>query len=240
MKAYLINLDRAPERLAAADAQLRAAGVAYERIPALDGRALGWAVLGPRVSRFRFTLVHGHPPALGAAASTLSHHEAYRRFLAAGEPAALIFEDDVTLDPARFRRALDLIRPRLDPAKPELFLLCDHEGETPPTGEGIAPTGPCTACAEAYVITAAAARRFLALNDPLHAILDAWGHWARRGFAIWKVYPPAATQADVPSISHAASAASRRTRWGWYVALWRVRLALTRALDALLYKVLGL
>ncbi len=239
MKAYLINLDRAPERLAAADAQLRAAGVAYERLPALDGRALGWGVLDPRVSRFRFTLVHGRPPSLGAAASTLSHHEAYRRLLAAGEPAALIFEDDVTLDPARFRRALDLIRSRLDPAKPELFLLCDHEGETPPTGEGIVPTGPRTACAEAYVITAAAARRFLTLNEPIHAILDAWGLWTRRGFAIWKVYPPAATQADVPSISHAATAESRRARWGWYIVLWRARLALTRALDALLYKVLG-
>ena len=62
------------------------------------------------------------------------------------------------------------------------------------------------------------------------AILDAWGLWTRRGFAIWKVYPPAATQADVPSISHAATAKSRRKRWGWYIALWRARLALTRAL----------
>ena len=234
MKAYLINLDRAPERLAAADAQLRAAGVAYERIPALDGRALGWAVLGPRVSRFRFTLVHGHPPALGAAASTLSHHEAYRRFLAAGEPAALIFEDDVTLDPARFRRALDLIRPRLDPAKPELFLLCDHEG-TP--GHGIVPAGDAH-FAEAYVITAAAARRLLALNDPVRAMNDAWAHWVARGIAVHKVLPAPCTQRGGSDINPDWRP-KRRTRWRWYVALWRARLALGQTLDRLIWKVTG-
>ena len=239
MKAYLINLDRSPDRLAEADAQLRAAGVDYERVSAIDGRALGWAGLRGRVSRFRFALVHGRGPSPGMAASTLSHHEAFRRLLASGEGAALVLEDDVRLDPARFRRALGLVEARLDPATPALFLLCDHEGETPATGEGVVPTGPRTACAEAYVITAAAARRFLTLNEPVHAILDAWGHWAARGFAIWKVYPPAATQADAPSLSRPPAPPPRRVRWGWYRALWRVRLALTRALDALLYKVLG-
>ena len=108
MKAYLINLDRSPGRLAEADTQLRAAAIPYERIPAVDGRALGWAALRRRVSRFRFFLVHGRFPSLGAAACTLSHNEAYRRLLAADEPAALVFEDDVLLDPAAFRRALDL------------------------------------------------------------------------------------------------------------------------------------
>ena len=39
MKAYLINLDRSPGRLAEADAQLHAAGVSYERVSAIDGRA---------------------------------------------------------------------------------------------------------------------------------------------------------------------------------------------------------
>ena len=234
MKAYLINLDRAPERLAAADAQLRAAGVAYERLPALDGRALGWGVLGPRVSRFRFTLVHGRPPSLGAAASTLSHHEAYRRLLAAGEPAALVFEDDVLLDPAAFRRALDLLRPRLDPAKPELFLLCDHEG-TP--GHGIVPAGDAH-FAEAYVITAAAARRLLALNDPVRAMNDAWAHWAARGIAVHKVLPAPCTQRGGSDINPDWRP-KRRARWRWYVALWRARLALTRALDRLIWKATG-
>ena len=138
MKAYLINLDRSPGRLAEADAQLRAAAIPYERIPAVDGRALGWAALRRRVSRFRFFLVHGRFPNLGEVACSLSHLEACRRLLVSDEPAALVFEDDVLLDPAAFRHAIDLIRPHLDPTKPDLFLLCDHEGAS---GHGIVPAG---------------------------------------------------------------------------------------------------
>ena len=103
MKAYLINLDRSPDRLAEADAQLRAAGVAYERVPAVDGRTLGWAGLRGRVSRFRFFLVHGRLPTPGEVACACSHLEAYRRLLASGEGAALVFEDDAALDPDAFR-----------------------------------------------------------------------------------------------------------------------------------------
>ena len=234
MKAYLINLDRSPGRLAEADAQLRAAAIPYERVPAVDGRTLGWTVLRRRVSRFRFFLVHGRFPSLGAAACTLSHNEAYRRLLAADEPAALVFEDDVLLDPAAFRRALDLLRPRLDPAKPELFLLCDHEG-TP--GHGIVPAGDAH-FAEAYVITAAAARRLLALNDPVRAMNDAWAHWAARGIAVHKVLPAPCTQRGGSDINPDWRPL-RRARWRWYVTLWRARLALGQALDRLIWEVSG-
>ena len=234
MKAYLINLDRSPGRLAEADAQLRAAGVAYERIPAVDGRALGWTALRRRVSRVRFFLVHGRHPSLGEVACTLSHLEACRRLLAAGDPAALVFEDDVALDPAAFRRALDLITPRLDPARPDLFLLCDHGGAT---GTGIVPAGDAS-CSEAYLITAAAARRLLTLNEPVRAAIDAWAHWTARGIAVHKVLPAPCNQRGGSDINPDWRP-KRRARWRWYVALWRARLALGQALDRLIWKASG-
>ena len=234
MKAYLINLDRSPGRLAEADAQLRAAGVAYERIPAVDGRALGWTALRRSVSRFRFFLVHGRFPNLGEVACALSHNEVCRRLLASGEPAALVFEDDVVLDPAAFRRALDLIRPCLDPTRPNLFLLADHEG-TP--GTGIVPAGDAH-FSEAYVITAAAARRLLALNAPVRAAIDAWVHWAARGIAVYKVLPAPCGQRGGSDINPGWRP-KRRARWRWYVALWRARLALGQALDRLIWKATG-
>ena len=234
MKAYLINLDRSPERLAEADAQLRAAAIPYERIPAVDGRALGWAALRRRVSRFRFFLVHGRFPNLGEVACSLSHLEACRRLLVSGEPAALIFEDDVLLDPAAFRRALDLLRPHLDPDKPDLFLLCDHEGAS---GHDIVPAGDAS-CAEAYVITAVAAQRLLALNDPVRAAIDAWAHWAARGITVHKVLPAVCTQRGGSDINPDWRPL-RRARWRWYVTLWRARLALGQGLDRLIWKATG-
>ncbi len=236
MKAYLINLDRSPERLTEADAQLRAAGVAYERVPAVDGRALGRAGLRGRVSRFRFFLVHGRLPTPGEVACACSHLEAYRRLLASGEGAALVFEDDAALDPDAFRNALARVEARFDPATPELFLLCDHEGAD--KAEAIVPAGD--ACfAECYVVTAAAARRLLALNDPVRAATDAWAHWAARGVAVLKVLPAACRQRGVGSDINPGWRPKRRARWGWYVALWRARLALGHALDWLIWRLAG-
>lgn len=234
MKAYLINLDRSPGRLAEADAQLRAAGVSYERVSAIDGRALGWAALRRRVSRFRFFLVHGRLPNLGEVACACSHLEACRRLLAAGDPAALVFEDDVALNPAAFRRALDLIRPRLAPDRPDLFLLCDHGGTT---GTGIVPAGDAS-CSEAYLITAAAARRLLTLNEPVRAAIDAWAHWTARGIAVHKVLPAPCNQRGGSDINPDWRP-KRRARWRWYVTLWRARLALGQALDRLIWEVSG-
>lgn len=238
MKAYLINLDRSPDRLAEADAQFRAAGVDYERVSAIDGRALGWAGLRGRAARGRFFLVHGHFPSAGEAACTLSHNAALRRLAESGEGAAMVFEDDVALDPAALREALAAIRARLDPARPEIFLLCDHEGTARGAGRGLAPAGDAH-FAEGYVATAAAARRLLALNTPVRAAIDAWGHWARRGLAVWKACPPACAQRDVVSEITGGRRPKRRAGWGWYVALWRLRVALGRALDGLLYRVCG-
>ncbi len=239
MKAYLINLARSKERLAAADAQLHAAGVAYERVEAVDGRAFGWRGLRKRVRRWRFFLVCGHFPRVGEVACALSHGLAWGRLAASGAEAALVLEDDVALDAAALREALAVVGARLAPSRAEVFLLNNPSGAKPPEGgRGAIPAGE-TVYAEAYVVSAAAARRMARLNDPVRMPIDSWGIWARRGVAVWRVFPTACGQTGAPSEICRAASAKRRARWGWYVALWRARVALGRAVDGLVYRVTG-
>lgn len=93
MKAYLINLDRSPERLAHFSVQARRAGLAFERIAAVDGRALDEAQRARSVSpRFEF-----QPLNPGEIGIFMSQRTAWQRLLDSGEPMAAVFEDDVVL-----------------------------------------------------------------------------------------------------------------------------------------------
>jgi len=92
MKVYCINLDRHPLRMERMRRCLQ--GLAFERIPAVDGQTLA----GPEcrdVSRpmgadniTRYEL-----------ACVWSHRLAWSRFLAGGEPYCCVLEDDVFLSP---------------------------------------------------------------------------------------------------------------------------------------------
>ncbi|PKP84114.1 MAG: hypothetical protein CVT80_09975 [Alphaproteobacteria bacterium HGW-Alphaproteobacteria-2] len=93
MKAYVINLDRRPDRLERFRELADRLGFDFERIPAVDGNAPelreraaglrpGWS--GPRVGPYVLACFE-------------SHREAWRRLLDSGEPHALILEDDLVL-----------------------------------------------------------------------------------------------------------------------------------------------
>ena len=96
LQTGVINLDRAPERLARIRAQLQALGLPYTRLPAVDARTLTpeqHAALDEPAYRRR----HGMTPVLGELGCYLSHVEAMRLFLASDAACALILEDDVLL-----------------------------------------------------------------------------------------------------------------------------------------------
>ena len=97
MKAFLINLDRDVDRLAAADAQLRRLGIVYERVKAVDGKDLSRAEIRRNVARTRALWANGSMYTPGQIGCWLSHTGIYRRMLAERIPAALVLEDDVTL-----------------------------------------------------------------------------------------------------------------------------------------------
>lgn len=96
LRTWVINLDRAPERLARIRAQLDRLGLPFTRLPAVDARALTppqRAALDEPGYRRR----HGMSPVPGELGCYLSHVEVMREFLAGDADFALVLEDDVLL-----------------------------------------------------------------------------------------------------------------------------------------------
>ncbi len=105
MPVYLINIDRAAERLAEIQRQGDEFGFQFERIDGVDG------ALVPReqwvdVDHDRFQRRHGRTILPGEYGCYRSHLMALRQFLAGGDEVAVIIEDDVALDADFLSRAL--------------------------------------------------------------------------------------------------------------------------------------
>jgi glycosyl transferase, family 25 len=93
LKAYLINLDRSPERLAFFTGQAARSGLDVERIAAIDGRRMSDAERARSVSpSYEF-----QPLNPGEIAVFMSHRTAWQQLLDSGAPCAAVFEDDVVL-----------------------------------------------------------------------------------------------------------------------------------------------
>lgn len=102
IKSYVINLDRNSERLEHIDRRFKELGLSYERIPAIDGKAL---------SKEKFESFAAQRPMTGTGDSYssgkqriwtpasmgcfLSHFEAWRRIADGDDDYGAIFEDDV-------------------------------------------------------------------------------------------------------------------------------------------------
>jgi glycosyl transferase family 25 len=84
MRAYLINLDRATERLATFRQQAERIGLAFERIPAVDAATI--VAVPPGM----------FPPAVACFAS---HRVAWQKLVDGDEAWCAVFEDDVHLSP---------------------------------------------------------------------------------------------------------------------------------------------
>ena len=103
--AYVINLDRRPDRWETMSRNLARIGVAAERIPAVDARSLAHQELR-KIER-------GDTPfwriSLGSAAGMLGHVNAINRLLESDAPAALVLEDDAELaqDTAMLLQSVD-------------------------------------------------------------------------------------------------------------------------------------
>jgi glycosyl transferase family 25 len=91
MKSYLINLDRSAGRLQRMSDRFAAVGLAFERVPAVDGRGLTPA-----------EIADVYKPVVGAEQMTceevgcfLSHRRCWELIVSRPDPYACIFEDDV-------------------------------------------------------------------------------------------------------------------------------------------------
>lgn len=93
---FVINLDDSAARLARIAAQFAALGRGFERVPAIDGRRFGPgdvpAYDEPAARRFMGRALLG-----GELGCFLSHLRAAEAFLATGEEAGFVFEDDALI-----------------------------------------------------------------------------------------------------------------------------------------------
>ncbi|HLB34656.1 MAG: hypothetical protein A3F67_02805 [Verrucomicrobia bacterium RIFCSPHIGHO2_12_FULL_41_10] len=97
MRAYIINLDRAPERWAHMKQSFETTKIEPCRVSAVDGKELSLPCND--FDERRFHLFHGRATNIYEVACYLSHIKAMNTFLETQEEYGLICEDDVFLKP---------------------------------------------------------------------------------------------------------------------------------------------
>lgn len=192
MKVFLINLDKNPDRLAAADAQLKRLGVEYERFPAVYGKALSEEEKRRAVNRFRWWCAVGRTIRDGEIGCALSHYAIYRRMVEERIPMACVLEDDVLLEDA-FPDQLRRVEAWVRPGEPQVVLLSNHTQERH-MDAGVFPA-KSDMFAEGYVLTGCAAQRLLGANLPMQVPCDHWGRWVRSGaIRLYHAFPTVCAQ----------------------------------------------
>lgn len=97
--AYVLNLARAKERWEFILSQVKALGIPYEKITAIDGKKLSEKSKKDIVDEVSYSRFFKMMPEAGTIGCSLSHEKAWRHFLESDNEFALIFEDDVKFDP---------------------------------------------------------------------------------------------------------------------------------------------
>lgn len=122
---YIINLDRASDRMAHMARQCEAREIPYVRVPAVDGKKVGSKALEKNVTRACGAFCT--PFAVGCA---LSHMKVWKAVLKQGQERALVLEDDAVLVPdfvTRLEEALEDVPKDFDVLVLGCFMLCNKD-----------------------------------------------------------------------------------------------------------------
>lgn len=183
MKVFIISLLAATKRRELMRAQLLAAGLDFEFVDGVNGKALSEAELARDYDEARAVQVMGRPMTAGEIGCTLSHREAQRRIIEQNLPLALILEDDALLGNQALR-VLKALEQQLQAGDNQLLLLT-HVGRYIGWG-GRRLTGlhrlykPYRAFgAHGYLLTQRSARSLYDNLYPLHAVADWWVYLQR-------------------------------------------------------------
>lgn len=216
LPTFVINLDRDAEKLAAVSARLAQQGLAFERVPATDGRAMAPAARSAACTPACAALC---PP--GAVGCFLSHMRVWRAVVERGLPAALVLEDDVAFRPG----GVDLIGRALAEAPAGWHVVlagcftCQGEllverlvglavgaGQAADVSEHLRVPSQ-TFGSQAYVVSAAGAAMLLQLFPRASWHLD-WelGRAMRRGLRLYTTRPDATYQTGMDASSIASRA----------------------------------
>ena len=235
LQTWVINLDRAPDRLARISTQLQALALPFERLAAVDARALKpeqMAALDGAAYRRK----HGMTPALGELGCYLSHVEAMRQFLLSEARFALILEDDVLLHaslPAVLRGLL------ANPGRWDLVKLSAVHSGTPVSvlnlSAGPAPQphlavmlSRCTG-SSAYLVNRRAAQAYLRNPGGLLPMQLPYDHVFDQGWRfdlkVRLVTPtPCGHDSEIASTIEATPGGSRKFRWTQRLPTYAYRL----------------
>ena len=213
MRVLLINLDRSPERLAEFGAEAAGCGLAFERLPAIDGRALTDAEIAALVDpNFRF-----QPMGRGEAGIFLSHREAWRIAAAGPDRWTAVMEDDVRLadDVPALLAAIEEIDPdagiiRLETTQRRVLVDVDAVALTPE--RALHRMRSWHGGTAAYAIHHNAVADLLARSERVSDPLDQWLFNPLspvfNTLAIGQVVPGAAVQAALLGTGDAGAAAA--------------------------------
>lgn len=181
MKVFLVNLEQDTARLMSADEQLKRLDIQYERVSAIYGKNLTAGERGVAFNSFRWWCAMGRPVAPAEIGCALSHYNIYRRMVADENlEYCCILEDDVALSP-EFNMTLECVERWIDPTKPQVVLLNDHQNKYGTLPLGIHCSRYGGSCTDGYVLTRVAARNLLNANLPIIVPCDTWGRWVRQG-----------------------------------------------------------
>jgi glycosyl transferase family 25 len=220
LQTWVINLDRAPDRLERISGQLQRLALPFTRLPAVDARALT-AAQRAALDEPAYRRKHGMTPIPGELGCYLSHVEAMRLFLAGSAEFALVLEDDVLLLDSLPAVLQGLLRhaDRWDMVK----LSAVHSGTPQPVLEVIpghslaVMLSRCTG-ASAYLLNRRAARAYLDGPRPLLPMQLPYDHvfdqgW-RFGLKVRLVTPtPCGHDDRIASTMGYSSAPGRKFPW---------------------------
>lgn len=233
MNCYVINLDRATDRLAFQKEQFARFGLKFERVPAcVDDPAA--------VNRFRWWCAVLRPRVRGEVGCALSHAKVFKLMQTRKEPCAAVFEDDVVFS-VRVAEALRLAEEVCIKNPRSVVLLGDHKSTK--SGEALAGSGDELAvveetwnfCSEGYVIGWEAAKNLAKVQSRVRTPFDAWYYYRKKGWIrLFRVSPSICGQAtdNFPSSlgSRYVIEGKGRIAWTW----WKLRRVVGVLLDGIL------
>lgn len=234
LHTWVINLDRAPQRLARLGDRLDELGLSWTRFAAIEGKHIPPEEQSRLLDQGAFERRHGMTPIPGELGCYVSHVRVMEAFLASEHGWALILEDDVRPDAAlpHVLKSLMDCADRWDMVK----LSAIHSG-TPQLvrdlGHGFGLAVMLSRCtgASAYVVNRAAAQRYVRSLLPMRVPFDhefdrGWVH----GLRVRRVVPEACVHDDQIESTIGMPGPSRKFHWTrrWPTYGYRLKTELAR------------
>jgi len=191
MKAYIVNLERSPERKAYMQNVLQVLpSLVCDFIPAVDGKAMSEEMRKQQFDVDKFYSRYSIYPRPGEIGCTLSHQKCYRKIVSDNEPYVLILEDDIVLPNNGICEILPELEKRMTSNTPQIILLSGwywYYNTKHLVGNYRLANIYDAFLTHAYMINLSAAK-ILIENKP-YRIADDWRYIHKKGIRVQAVLP---------------------------------------------------